>query len=284
MSNRTEPRETTEGSRLRRTGEWLATSRTTGIAAAVFCALLAVVVAVAVFIAVTRDDDSAGAGAPTATQPPATAPAKPDSGTAFGVPSADLFGRVIANPVNPRGQALPQSSADRPSFKEGDPVPAPEGLMWQQVGPFILPFSTSDGPTRVDGPLATGFARTPQGAALAAWQISMRTVIDQESLDAVFDNQIEPSTRGNKASWAPKKWIDWSQLPPQYIPAAFKISGWSADNSFAVVEVAARDKTPGSWFTTRFEVVWQDGDWKIRRPSTQLPPQTITSLTGWTQW
>lgn len=119
-------------------------------------------------------------------------------------------------------------------------------------------------------PIGTGFARTPpQGAALAAWQISMRTVIDQESLDAVFDNQIEPSTRGgNKASWAPKKWIDWSQLPPQYIPAAFKISGWSADNSFAVVEVAARDKTPGSWFTTRFEVVWQDGDWKIRR----LPP------------
>ncbi|MGE2767151.1 hypothetical protein ACQGAO_00190 [Rhodococcus sp. 1.20] len=163
MSNRTEPRETTEGSRLRRTGEWLATSRTTGIAAAVFCALLAVVVAVAVVIAVTRDDDSVGAGAPTATQPPATAPAKPDSGTAFGVPSADLFGRVIANPVNPRGQALPQSQADRPSFKEGDPVPAPEGLMWQQVGPFILPFSTSDGPTSSRWPIGHGFRSHPPG-------------------------------------------------------------------------------------------------------------------------
>ncbi|KIM17613.1 hypothetical protein QV65_03555 [Rhodococcus erythropolis] len=93
MSNRTEPRETTEGSRLRRTGEWLATSRTTGIAAAVFCALLAVVVAVAVFIAVTRDDDSAGSGAPL----PPSRPRRHQQN-----PTAHCIRRSVGGSVRPR--------------------------------------------------------------------------------------------------------------------------------------------------------------------------------------
>ncbi|MBM4543059.1 hypothetical protein GS463_29855 [Rhodococcus hoagii] len=93
--------------------------------------------------------------------------------------------------------------------------------------------------------------------------------------------------RGNKALWAPKQWLDWSQYPQQYRPDAFRVTGWSDDNSYAVIEYALRDMRTGTqtgWFTARFEVVWQDGDWKLRRPSTQLPPQNLTSLAGWTQW
>ncbi|MBM4479804.1 hypothetical protein MWT96_24875 (plasmid) [Prescottella equi] len=273
--------------RLRRTGTWLATSKTTGVLAWAFCAVLAVVVAAAVVIAVTRDNDSGNTAGPQTSVPSTTAPAPAAPGTQFGVPSSDIFGRVVAQPVNPRGEALPQAPADRSQFRQGDPVAAPDGMMWQQVGPFVLPFSTSAGPARIDGPIARGYTQTPQGAALAAWQASWRINIDPESLDAVFDNQIEPSTRGNKALWAPKQWLDWSQYPQQYRPDAFRVTGWSDDNSYAVIEYALRDMRTGTqtgWFTARFEVVWQDGDWKLRRPSTQLPPQNLTSLAGWTQW
>lgn len=273
-----------EDSRRRRIARWLATSRTTGATAAVVCVILAVIVIAAVGIAVTRDDDPARSSPPASSVPVTTPAAEPGKDAAFGVPSSDLFGRVVAHPVNPRGQALPQVTVDRPVFAAGGEVAKPEGVMWQQTGPFVLPFSTSDGPARVDGPLVAGYTRTPQGAALAAWQMSMRLVIDPESLDAVFENQIEPSTRGSKALWAPKKWLDWSQYPAQYRPDAFRIAGWDADSSFAVVEYAARDKTAASWFTMRFEVVWHDGDWKLRRPTTSIPPQTITTLAGWTQW
>ncbi|MBM4543054.1 hypothetical protein GS463_29830 [Rhodococcus hoagii] len=98
------------------------------------------------------------------------------------------------------------------------------------------------------------------------------------------DRALDP---GNKALWAPKQWLDWSQYPQQYRPDAFRVTGWSDDNSYAVIEYALRDMRTGTqtgWFTARFEVVWQDGDWKLRRPSTQLPPQNLTSLAGWTQW
>ncbi|NKS56581.1 hypothetical protein GS504_03445 [Rhodococcus hoagii] len=270
--------------RLRRTGSWLATSRTTGVLAWAFCAVLAVVVVAAVLIAVTRDSDSDNASRPQTSAPSTTEPAPATPGAQFGVPASDIFGRVVAQPVNPRGQALPQSPVDRPQFRQGSPVTAPDGMMWQQIGPFVLPFSTSDGPARIDGPIARGYTQTPQGAALAAWQANWRLPIDQESLDAVFESQIEPSTRGPKALWAPKQFQDWSQYAQLPRPDAFRIVGWSEDNSYAVIDYAMRDKTPGAWFTGRFEVVWQDGDWKLRRPSTQIPPQTITSLAGWTQW
>ena len=52
--------------------------------------------------------------------------------------------------------------------------------MWQQVDGVPMPFSTSDGPTAVDGELPTGFAQTPQGAALAAQQLSARSSASKE--------------------------------------------------------------------------------------------------------
>ncbi|NKU60930.1 hypothetical protein GS883_21695 [Rhodococcus hoagii] len=184
--------------RLRRTGTWLATSKTTGVLAWAFCAVLAVVVAAAVVIAVTRDNDSGKHSRPTNVGAFNDRSGTRSAGHAVGVPRRTSSAE--SSPTRqPSRRALPQAPADRSQFRQGDPVAAPDGMMWQQVGPFVLPFSTSAGPARIDGPIARGYTQTPQGAALAAWQASWRINIDPESLDAVFDNQIEPSTRGNKA-------------------------------------------------------------------------------------
>lgn len=80
-------------------------------------------------------------------------------------PYFDGLGRVVYVPLDSNGVALPQSAlGDRPVDQ------APAGVMLQRVhGNMVLPFSTSDGPTRItDSGVAAGFSRTAQGAGLAA--------------------------------------------------------------------------------------------------------------------
>ena len=97
-----------------------------------------------------------GSGATAATQPDQF---EPD-------PFFDEQGRVVYAPLNGNGVLLAQSS---PATGRSATT-APSGIMLQRVhGNMYLPFSTSDGPTAFsDTGVATGFARTAQGAGLAA--------------------------------------------------------------------------------------------------------------------
>ncbi|MDH6291846.1 hypothetical protein [Rhodococcus opacus] len=81
-------------------------------------------------------------------------------------PFFDEQGRVVYAPLNDNGVLLAQSS---PATGRSAAT-APSGIMLQRVhGNMYLPFSTSDGPTAFsDTGVATGFARTAQGAGLAA--------------------------------------------------------------------------------------------------------------------
>lgn len=271
-------------------GAWLATSRTTFIlAAAVIVAVVGAVVVVLVLRATGHTGSSDHAAAPATAVVSAPAPAPADQGASgFGPPSADLWGRPIAHPNNPAGQALPQHPVDRPPYTAGDVLPSPEGMMWQQVGPWALPFSTSDGPTRIVGPLAEGFAHTPQGAALAVWQIAQRATVSHDSSLAVFTHQVV-ATGAQKAAidanpgkflgFSPDEAAAMSRSPR---PSAFKVTGWTGD--YAVIQYAFPDKDPGTYFTQQLEGIWQDGDWKWRMPDVAPPVGAAESLAGWTTW
>lgn len=80
-------------------------------------------------------------------------------------PFFDEKGRVVYTPLDPNGVILRQSS---PATNRAATT-APSGIMLQQVHENMhLPFSTSDGPTGIsDSGVATGFARSAQGAGLA---------------------------------------------------------------------------------------------------------------------
>jgi hypothetical protein len=90
----------------------------------------------------------------------------PQSGLFEPDPQFDALGRVAYVPKDPNGVILEQTPP--PAGRAADT--APLGVMLQRIhGNMVLPFSTSDGPTAIDSwGVATGFAHTPQGAALAA--------------------------------------------------------------------------------------------------------------------
>ena len=141
-------------------------------------AIVVVIVLVTVVLAATLGHRSQS-GTPSATQP-STATAVPSTSLPSGSDGTyagsglDSLGHGYRIPVNAAGHALPQSA--RPSSSTlTSPLAAPQGLEWQRVYGAPVPFSTSDGPREVhsDGTVS-GFSHTPQGAALAAWQIGQR--------------------------------------------------------------------------------------------------------------
>ncbi|WP_225725484.1 MULTISPECIES: hypothetical protein [unclassified Nocardia] len=212
--------------------------------------------------------------------------------TGFGPPQLDMLGRRVDVPNNTVGQPLPQY----PSLQRTPAAPdwltgAPHGVRdpggWQRVFGASVPFSTSDGPARVEDGLVVGYAHTPQGAALAAAQIYYRSVA-HPSDRALYDRQMV-LTESQKAeidrdgSHLPQL---WPEAVTRYLVAsdAFRIPSYSTD--FAVVELATPANIVGArtWRVIRLAVTWVDSDWRLTVPAAGSVAQTLTSLEGWTPW
>lgn len=255
-------------------------------------ALLVLVAAVFVVTASDEDDAPVEQAAPaTPTQPAESL--ENNGGTGFGPPSSDLLGRKVMIPNNPAGQALPQQDpGPRAGCDATDDLVSPTGMMIQLT--FSTPnlFSTSDGPSRINGVLAEGYSRTPQGAALAAYNIWQRANLGGDVALTVIKNQgvTDPATlrsvedKGIAGS-------DWSAEDRSKVPAAEAFRILSCDDDFVVTEFATRifgDETgrftEPRWATFRFNMAWSDGDWKMQLLKGAASASKVDSLAGWTQW
>lgn len=264
--------------------KWLATSRTTGYASIAVVALVVVLVVVVLIVNRGRSDDPAAA--PSAPSTTAVAPQPDNTGvTGFDPSIADPFGREISVPLDKQGQVLAQTDpGERSTFTPGTPVAAPEGMKWQRIGATVAPFSTSDGPTSIDGRLAFGFAHTPQGAALAGFHIDARALRSGDDLREIYDRQYvaDPGLIERQLTYLEASGeADYRTGRALVFPEAFKVMSYN--EGFAVVQYA----TPlggGRWNVGQNALVWSGGDWKIRLTDVQPRLPQISTLNGWTQW
>ncbi|MBM7280503.1 hypothetical protein JTZ10_22405 [Gordonia rubripertincta] len=264
--------------------------------------VLTMVIGMAVLVAIRGDGDESSTQPPqvTATDTPTSLPPQtpvtrlPDD--AFGVPTTDTRGRRVETPTNPLGQVLPQTTDPSDTDDPEAVLPPPRGLMWQRVYGATIPFSTSDGPTAIstDG-VPTGFAHTPQGAALAAWQIGQRATWAPDDqnvalLDraAVVSEAARPEADNLRTNGA-QIYAGNTELPAQIrdVPVAVRVTTYSTD--FAHVEFA-QPLTRDDGFTAisvGVDMVWRDGQWKwvVPEPGNE-PSRLLISTTGdgWTPW
>ncbi|MEV6559222.1 hypothetical protein AB0M22_26150 [Nocardia sp. NPDC051756] len=251
-------------------------------------AVLALIVIVGIVVYISRDDSSPTAGAP--------APAESAGGTGFAAPEVDILGRRVDVPNNAAGQPLPQDPTRQRKPSDGDWLTAaPEGTTathgWQRVYGASVPFSTSDGPTRIEDGLAVGYSHTPQGAVLAAAQITYRLNARPADRD-LYVTQVRVSAQQIAAY---DKALGSNKLPEQqpervtkYFVAsdAFKVDDYADD--LAIVRLASRGPVVDGkqlWAAIRLVMVWDAGDWRLK-PSTSNTAQTeyVESLGGWTKW
>jgi hypothetical protein len=203
-------------------------------------------------------------------------------------PTIDLFGNRLEMPNDESGAVLSQDVSGRPDPTRPDYLTTPPARMqWQRGwGGAALPVSGSDGPSRIYGGIATGFARTPQGAALAAFDALARALAAPEGVwqQAVRDRYygggqalLDRFTRSREHTPDAARYV--------VVPDGVRIQPGYRDD-LAVVQFATRDDlgyTIGTW-----PMAWIDGDWRVRVPEnieTLWGPGTSNAtLAGFGSW
>lgn len=234
----------------------------------------------------SRDGDSEPQQAPAQASP---APVQ-DQGQGFGTPITDRWGNRVEVPVNQFGQVLTQDSSQQ--LKPGDPSwlsATAKGIKWQLVYNIPIPFSTSDGPTKVADKVASGYAHTPQGAVLAAIDAMSRcSVLGDDVAVACWEKRMvegpgyadmEKRVRGLGA--APRQLEPGSSIMPL---SWAKVLNYADD--YMAAQLAQIDPTnPQAYAVYQVEMVWSDGDWKMKYTNNANTAQTgVTSLDGFTRW
>lgn len=226
-------------------------------------AVLAIVVvtAVALFLAF-------GGSQATSALPSAPTPATPDPGESSG-------GRSAAAPSGTREPTDPQYLTALPA-----------GLNWQTVQGLQLPFSPVDGPRLVDGPIAAGYSRTPQGAALAAVQIGSRLLYAAGYERVVTEQTVyDPGLRAKflAARRASPQGTDDEIAAVVSRPLGFKMQAFTPDRATVVLALPNVNGAPGTYAVGPYTVVWVAGDWKFADNSSSVPT-IVTTLAGFTPW
>ncbi|MBC2644303.1 hypothetical protein [Rhodococcus sp. 3A] len=202
--------------------------------------------------------------------------------------------RRVEVPPNPDGVALDQDTDSRKPAS--DITGAPGGLQWQQIQGFPLPFSTTDGPTGIAGRMATGFAQTPRGAALAGIQLytrggatmagaaefyADRVVPDSDPLEQLTPGFPAPGHRCDRIR-SRRRAGPVALLPCRCLP----VTQWNPQRpDYAVVEYAMLKESRTGWVSKSAELLWRDGDWQIKLTADLYGGQKeVSNLGGWTQW
>ncbi|NKY51150.1 hypothetical protein [Nocardia vermiculata] len=262
----------------------------------VSAAVIALIVIVGVFVYVGRDTSSSSApGDGKAGSAPS--PVAGSGATGFAAPDVDLFGRRVDVPNNPAGQPLPQDPSQRHTSSDDDwltaaPAGTTEQRGWQRVFGASVPFSTSDGPTRIDdNGLAVGYSHTPQGAAVAAAQITYRLNARPGDRE-LYVRQVRVSAQQIAAYDKARSDGKLPEQQPEQItrylvaPDAFQIENYADD--MAIVRLAARGPVNDGkqvWAAIRLVMVWQNGDWRLKpTESRSAQSEYVDTLQGWTRW
>lgn len=157
--------------------------------------------------------------------------------------------------------------------------PTPAQVTWLQVGLGGLPFSVTSGPAAIHAGVPSGFARTQQGAVMAAIQILGRlswAAQTSSSMHAVAAACTTPSAQAAKAlTYGPPS-------NPSLIPAVagFQVVTYAPDQ--AVVNLAIRFN--GVLRVVPATMRWVGGDWKLAGapgPLTDTSWSAVDDLTGY---
>ncbi|ATL72544.1 hypothetical protein [Nocardia terpenica] len=142
---------------------------------------------------------------------------------------------------------------------------APAGVHWQTWQGVALPVSSTDGPADIDA-AATGYSHTPQGAALAAIQHSIRTMLaPDDSWPTIAARSLVPLSPGADAWKLTRVLVSKIKTDPAAVPriAGYKITSWSPGRAAVTVYTTYSDASVLASDTT---VTWTAGDWRLLLP------------------
>lgn len=162
-----------------------------------------------------------------------------------------------------------------------------DDLTWKPHSSVEIPFSRAHGPRVTEGGWSRGFARTPQGAVLAAIHIIFQTNgggVPRAAQEAALAEQVvgaeaDHYTERSLASAGPPEGIG------RIVLEAYRIISYTehaAKVEFTTAAVKEQVERAG----TTVVVVWQDGDWRMVAPSLETLEgfRVLDSLDGFIEF
>lgn len=158
-----------------------------------------------------------------------------------------------------------------------DPMTPPTRLRWQSFQGIALPV-TDQGPARVEGAVASGFAPMPAGAAVAAIQASVRMSTAPDSQwPQVGAHMLAPGT--GRDDWAlARARVSITGPAADEAPTltGYLVTRFTLDTTDVDIYTHFPDGSLTCHHTT---VVWQDDDWRLVVPETTDPRARLTAVT-----
>ncbi|AVH20161.1 hypothetical protein [Nocardia cyriacigeorgica] len=157
----------------------------------------------------------------------------------------------------------------------------PRDLEWKLINGVRLPFGP-DGPAEVDGPRAHGYSHTPQGALIAAWQISTRVLTDTR-YEQLLGTQVRADL--GQQQQVRNAVTQTRNLSPEEFavvfrqPVAFQFATYTP--TFARIYFAVPSNKGGYDFQRR-AVLWDGNDWVYQVDSGLPELPNSTGLKGFT--
>jgi hypothetical protein len=160
-------------------------------------------------------------------------------------------------------------------------------VRWELFGQVALPYSDTVGPTRVSKTTASGFARTPTGALIAAAHIVVRagSSAGKASWQPTVMEQMTPGKNRDALlagldlqSPMPGEPGELAQL------IGFKFVAYTPDSS--IIGLAWR-AGPGVFVVSTVTLHWQNDDWRMDAPPNgnwQNLSQRAMDINGIVQW
>lgn len=144
------------------------------------------------------------------------------------------------------------------------PATKPSGLRWESFQGIRLPVA-DQGPTRIDGAVATGFERLPAGAALAAIHATARMSVATDAQWIAVAQHMLAAGPGRDA-WATSRAQISITTPIAADPPAvlgYRITLYTPDG----VDLDIYTVHPDNSLTSNTSRVrWQTGDWRLELP------------------
>lgn len=159
-----------------------------------------------------------------------------------------------------------------------DPSAPPEQVSWQAYQSINLPTSTVSGP-KISSPAASGYQHSPQGAALAAIQTTVR-------ISTAPDNQWAAQVRASVAPGAGRDEFMINRAQLSISPGApqdearptvrgYVMRDYSDERANIDIITSYAD---GSLLSTATHMLWRDNDWKLVLPGPAYGVETQTAL------
>lgn len=168
---------------------------------------------------------------------------------------------------------------DTPADAGVDVHAAPVDVTWSPVGGIAVPRSAVSGPRDVDGQIASGYEHSPQGAALAAINGSIRLgVADDASWARLLRSAVAPGVARDE--WAvARAQVERSAGAVADPAKAPRVTGYRIDpysDTEATVQVVT-EFPDTSVATTEVRLLWRGEDWLLVLPAAAEGRRTVTA-------